>query len=121
MATITRPSAPTLPEPTPPGVVFRGVTWGDYEAMLRIVGDRPIRVIYDRGTMEVFMASFGHEDDAHLLGRVVETLTDVLDVPVKSGRTTTHKRSDLDRGTEPDQYAQRPPTIARADRRSARS
>src|SRR5262249_45343136 len=84
-------------------VVFRGVSWGDYEAMLRIVGDRPIRVTYDRGAMEVFMPSFGHEDDAHLLGLVVETLTDELDVPVKAGRTTTHKRRDLDRGTEPDE------------------
>jgi hypothetical protein len=37
--------------------------------MLHIVGERPIRVIYDRGTMEVFMPSFGHDEDAHLLGR----------------------------------------------------
>jgi Uma2 family endonuclease len=97
MATISTPRPPT------PGVVFHGVTWDDYEAMLRIVGERPIRVTYDRGRMEVFMPSFGHEDDAHLLGRMVETLTDELDIPVKAGGTTTHKRRDLDRGTEPDQ------------------
>jgi Uma2 family endonuclease len=53
--------------------------------------------------MEVFMPSFGHEEDAHLLGRMVETLTDEFDIPVKAGRTTTHRRKDLDRGTEPDQ------------------
>jgi Uma2 family endonuclease len=99
MATISPLSAPT---PTP-GVVFEDVTWDDYEAMLRIVRERPIRVIYDRGRMEVFMPSFGHEDDAHLLGRMVDTLTDELNIPVKAGRTTTHKRRDLDRGAEPDQ------------------
>jgi Uma2 family endonuclease len=87
----------------PPGVVLHDVTWNDYEDMLRIVGERPIRVTFDRGSMEIFMPSFGHEDDAHLLGRMVESLTDELDIPVKAGRTTTHKRRDLERGTEPDQ------------------
>jgi Uma2 family endonuclease len=71
--------------------------------MLRIVGERPIRVTYDRGTMEVFMPSFGPEDDAHLLGRMAEILADERDIAVKAGRTTTHKRRDLDRGAEPDQ------------------
>ena len=33
--------------------VFDGVRWDDYEAMLRIVGDRPIRVSYDRGRLEI--------------------------------------------------------------------
>jgi hypothetical protein len=30
---------------------FEGVSWEDYEAMLRIVGDRRIRVTYDNGSM----------------------------------------------------------------------
>ena len=89
--------------PNGPGVVFQDVTWADYEAQLRIVGERPIRVTYDRGTMEVFMPSFGHEDDAYLLGRIVDTLTEEPEIAVKAGRTTTHKRQDLDRGAEPDQ------------------
>lgn len=101
MATITLPSAPN--PATTSGVLFHGVTWDDYESMLRIVGDRPIRVTYDQGEMEVFMPSFGHEDDAHLLGRMVETLSDELGIAMKAGRTTTHRRRDLDRGTEPDQ------------------
>jgi Uma2 family endonuclease len=89
--------------PLTSGVVFRDVTWDDYEAQLRIVGERPIRVTYDQGTMEVFMPSFGHEDDAYRLGWMVDTLTEELDIAVKAGRTTTHKRQDLDRGAEPDQ------------------
>jgi Uma2 family endonuclease len=97
MATV----APSPPESS--GVVFHGVTWADYEAQLRIVGERPIRVIYDQGTMEVVMPSLGHEDEAYRLGRIVDTLTEEFDLPVKAGRTTTHKRRDLDRGAEPDQ------------------
>ncbi|MBX6316117.1 MAG: hypothetical protein IRY99_24875 [Isosphaeraceae bacterium] len=86
MATITQPHAPGLPVSS--GVVFQDMTWDDYEAMLHIVGERLIRVLYDRGTMEVLMPSFGHKDDAHLLGRMIDTLTDELGIPVKVGRTT---------------------------------
>ena len=75
-----------------PGVVSREVSWADDEAQLRIVGERPIRVTYDRGTMEVFMPSLGREDDAYRLGRMVDTLTEELEIAVKAGRTTTHKR-----------------------------
>ena len=65
--------ATASPVPMASGVVFRDATWDDYEAQLRIVGDRPIRVTYDQGTMEVFMPSFGHEDDAYRLGRMIDT------------------------------------------------
>jgi len=34
-------------------VLFRGVSWDDYEAMLRIRGERRFRITYDRGLMEV--------------------------------------------------------------------
>jgi Uma2 family endonuclease len=88
--------------PTSPGVVFHDVTWDDYEAMLRIVGDRPLRVTYDQGTMEVFMPSFGHNSDAYLLGRMVDMLTEELGISVMGGDTTTHKRQDLGKGAEPD-------------------
>ena len=70
--------------------------------MLRIVGDRPIRVTYDRGMMEIFMPSFGHDNDAYLLGRLVDTLTEELNVLIEGGRTATHKRRDLGKGAEPD-------------------
>jgi Uma2 family endonuclease len=91
------------PPPTWSGVVFQNVSWADYEAQLRIVGERPIRVIFDRGTMVVVMPSFAHDDEAYRLGRIVDILTEELDVEVKAGRTTTHKRQDLERGAEPDQ------------------
>ncbi len=70
--------------------------------MLRIVGERPIRITYDRGDMEVFVPSFGHNSDAYLLGRMVEFLTEELEVSIVGGDTTTLKRQDLDRGAEPD-------------------
>ncbi len=89
--------------PTSSGVVLHEVPWNEYEAILRIVGERPIRVTYNQGTMEVFMPSLGHEGDAYLLGRMVDTLTEELAVPVVGGGATTHKRRRLAKGAEPDQ------------------
>ncbi len=40
MTTITRPRTPGPPATS--GVVFHDATWDEYEAMLRIVGERPI-------------------------------------------------------------------------------
>jgi Uma2 family endonuclease len=103
MATATTRTAGIMGEVPTQGVVFHDVTWNDYEDMLRLVGERPIRVTYDRGTMEVFMPSLGHEGDSYLLGRMVDTLTEEFEIPVEGGGTTTHKREDLDKGAEPDQ------------------
>jgi len=101
MATVTmhEPETPTKSS----GVVFDDVTWDDYEAMIRIVGERPIRVTYDQGTMEVYMPSLGHERDSYLLGRMVDTLTEELGITAEGGGTARHKRQDLDKGAEPDQ------------------
>ena len=54
MATATSRSRKQTPVSS--GVVFDDVIWDDYEAMLRIVGDRHIRVTYDQGTMETLHA-----------------------------------------------------------------
>jgi Uma2 family endonuclease len=89
--------------PAPSGFVFHDVTWDDYEAMLRIVGERRIRVIYDQGEMEIFMPTFGHDNDAFLLGHLVCILAEELDVDFEGGGTTTHKRKDLGKGAEPDE------------------
>ena len=54
MATVATKSPPS------PGIVFHGVTWADYEAMLRIVGNRPIRINYDQGRMEIMSPLWRH-------------------------------------------------------------
>lgn len=103
MATATLPHPPAAPAvATPAGVIFHGVSWDDYLAVLRMAGDGPVRVTFDRGRMELRMPTLAHDDDSHLLGRIVDTVTEELGVRVKPGGSTTHKRHDLDRGAEPD-------------------
>ena len=48
------------------------------------------------------MPSFGHDNDAYHLGRMVDLLTEELDIDVEGGDTTTHKQKDLGKGAEPD-------------------
>jgi Uma2 family endonuclease len=115
MTTIAQTPAPPEP-PTTSSLILRGVTWDDYEAMLRIVGDRPIRVTYDRGTMEVQMPSQRHEQFSHLLGRLVEEVAEGLGLNYQALGMTTWRRPDIDRGLEPDQcYYIRHEAIARRD------
>ena len=51
--TFAPPRAEADPRDAEQPVLFRGVTWDDYEAMLRIRGERRFRITYDRGLREV--------------------------------------------------------------------
>jgi Uma2 family endonuclease len=70
--------------------------------MLRIVGDRPIRVTYDRGRMEVMSPLWKHGSISYLLGRLIDVLTEEGGVPVEAGDPVTFNRPDLEKGAEPD-------------------
>ncbi len=50
--------------------------------MLGIVGDRPVRLTYDRGDVELMSPSYDHERFKSLIGRLIETLTDGARHPV---------------------------------------
>ena len=95
MATATQPR-------TSPGVVLEDVTWAEYEAQLRIIGDRHIRVNYDSGRMEIMSPLRRHGNDATLLGWMVHVLVEELDIPTKAADPVTLRRPDLDKGIEPD-------------------
>jgi Uma2 family endonuclease len=106
MAAVTRPSARATPDaltdPTPNGFVFDGVSWDDYEAMLRIVGDRPIRVTYNRGRMEIMSPLYTHGSPGFLLGAMVSILVEELDMVYEPADPVTLRRRDLKKGAEPD-------------------
>ncbi|MHC5543338.1 Uma2 family endonuclease [Singulisphaera rosea] len=91
------------PEPQAAPFLFQDVSWEDYEAMLRIVGDGPVRVTYDLGRMELVSPTYRHENVGYLLGRLVDILAEELDIAIEGAGTTTFKRPDLSKGVEPDQ------------------
>jgi len=83
--------------------VLEDASWELYEKLLRDIGDRPIRVTYDDGRMEIMSPLAGHEDVKTLIGRMIEMLTLLLDMPVKSLGSTTFRRKDRAKGLEPDE------------------
>lgn len=80
------------------------VDWDGYEALLKIVGNRKsIRATYDRGTVELMSPLFSHDRFGNLFGRMIEAITEELDIPIAAAGSTTLRRKTLDRGLEADE------------------
>ena len=87
---------------TPRGILLDGVRWQTYESLLADLGNRPIRLTYDRGRLEIMAPLFNHERCKRQIGRLVETAAEESNRPIISGGSTTFRREDLERGLEPD-------------------
>jgi Uma2 family endonuclease len=97
------PLVSARPRPSGHGpVVLSGIRWQTYEALLNDLGNRRIRLTYDRGNLEIVAPLFRHESYAGVLGRLVTILAATAKVRVKSAWSTTFRRDDLQRGLEPD-------------------
>src|SRR5262245_50563031 len=91
-------------------VTLHGISWQTYKRLLAELGDqRASRLAYDQGVLEITMPSDRHETHKKLLERMIETLTEELNLPAKSFGSTTLNRADLEHGAEPDScyYIQR--------------
>jgi Uma2 family endonuclease len=97
MATVTQPQIL-------PGILLEDVPWADYEAQLRIIGERHIRVNYDSGRMELISPTKqrGPAVVSCLLAWLVEIMVDEIDVQFEGADPLTLKRRDLEKGVEPD-------------------
>lgn len=82
-------------------VQLSGISWQTYETLLAEIGDRQIRLTYNRGNLEIMVPSPEHERFKEVLGRFVETLAEELDVRIEPLGSTTFKRPELS-GKEPD-------------------
>ncbi len=91
--------------PTPQaGVLLKNISWQTYESLVNeLAQQRGIRLTYDRGTLEIMTPSAPHEGNKQILGRFVETVTEELNVEIRSLGSLTCRREDLERGLEPDQ------------------
>jgi Uma2 family endonuclease len=87
----------------PQALLLYHVSWREYVRLGRILGDRPLRMTYDRGTLEIMTLSPEHERWKHLLGRLVETMSEELQLPIAGFGSMTCKRRKKRRGVEPDE------------------
>jgi Uma2 family endonuclease len=93
----------TVQAPAEQRLVLWDVGWKGYLALLDVVGDRRIRITYDRGNVELMTISPLHGFSQKAIARLIEILCYELDLDIRSGGTMTFKREDLDRGLEPDE------------------
>lgn len=98
---ISHPMLRTIMNPT---IVLNNVDWKSYEMMGEALRDRPnLQMTYDRGTLEIMTLSLEHELVKKLLSRLIDILSEELDIPIAACGSTTYKREAMDRGLEPDE------------------
>lgn len=76
--------------------------WNGYTKILEAVGNRHVKVTYDRGRLELLSPSQKHESAKCLIACLLETAMNTRRVDYQSGGSTTFRGEDLDRGLEPD-------------------
>jgi Uma2 family endonuclease len=79
------------------------IPWETYVLYSDGLGPRHIRVTYDCGEMEVMTLSSKHEKRKTLLGRLVEALTEEMEIDIASFGMMTCRREDLQKALEADE------------------
>jgi Uma2 family endonuclease len=83
-------------------LLLEGVDWQTYSRLLKVFSERPrIRLTYDRGRLEIMSPLLRHDNDSRFLFRLVEALTEELELPLLTGGATTLRRRLQQRGAEP--------------------
>jgi Uma2 family endonuclease len=99
---VTSVSAPTL-QSGEKRVTLLGITWQGYQDILRALPQtRAARLTYDDGRLEIATSPEDHEQDSELIGLFIRILVVEMGLKLKSMRSTTLDRPDLNRGAEPD-------------------
>ena len=83
-------------------IVIPNISWEVFE-VLGASDCAGTRFSFDEGILEIMSPSMEHEWFHRLLGRMVETTTEVLNIPLFSAGSTTLKVQLKHRGLEPDE------------------
>jgi Uma2 family endonuclease len=81
---------------------FSSIDWPTYVAMGKLLQDRPIRMNYDRGELELMTTTAAHQRLKCVIRRLLQTLTEELDIGIVGCGSMTFQREDLEKGIEPD-------------------
>src|ERR1043165_4826091 len=84
--------------------ILENVSWREYTRLLRTFDaeHRHLRLTYDRGTLEIMTISYEHETIGDFLGRMVVTLTEELNLPIRGSGSTTFRKRKKEKGLEAD-------------------
>ena len=84
-------------------IVLDGVSWEFYEQLLREIGNRAIRVTYDRGRVEIMSPLPKHEKWKSRIGRLIEMMAFEMEIDFEPLGSTTFRRKAKKVGLEPDE------------------
>jgi Uma2 family endonuclease len=85
-------------------VVIRGVDWDFYEQLVDSIPEHEhIHVDYDGKDVEIMTIGRPHDRVKKLMGQFVERVAEELEIPYRTGGSTTWKRPEVARGLESDE------------------
>jgi Uma2 family endonuclease len=85
-------------------VLLTNISWTTYESILKDWEEKAgYHLTYDQGLLEIMPPLDPHEGNKTLIGRFVETITEELEIEIRSLGSRTCKRKDLLKGFEPDE------------------
>ncbi|HZN35094.1 MAG TPA: Uma2 family endonuclease, partial [Pirellulaceae bacterium] len=85
-----------------PRIVLRDVPWETYQILRRAEANNHLRMIYDRGNLEIMSPLKRHGKIATLLDHMFHAWTLHCGTEIESGRDMTCDREDMKKGLEPD-------------------
>lgn len=103
------PALRPRPEPADPNLVdhfvtLRGVSFTEYETMLRWRGESAVpRMTYLEGTLELMTPSIFHELGKKAFARVIEAWSEEVGIELEGAGSWTLKARKDERGAEPDE------------------
>lgn len=94
-------------------LLLEGVSWELYEHLLKVVGNRPLKLTYDSGELEIMSPLPEHEDAKIIIGSLIRVLVEELDLPCRGLGSATFRRQEKKKGLEPDDcfYIQSQPLV----------
>jgi len=83
--------------------VLENVRWDTFVELAEQRRGSVPRMTYDEGVLELMSPRRQHENIGRLIGRLLETYTEVLRIEIQSVASTTFKRKDLKKAFEADE------------------
>lgn len=90
-------------EPPETRMVLENVAWDIYVALAEQRRGSVPRMTYDNGVLEMMSPRREHENIGSLVGRMIETYSELRDIEIISVASVTVRRSDLTKGFEADE------------------
>jgi Uma2 family endonuclease len=84
-------------------VLLSGISWATFESLAAESQNHGMRFTYDRGYLEMMSPSREHERLKRFIGRMIETTTEEMGIPMSSASATTLKAEWQERGLEADE------------------